>query len=209
MNTKLLISALAIAAIAAGAGVITENKVGVIDHISSADETLTIEFGSIFEFAATQQFAGAPEYLLMDLATDAVPLASEARQRLSKNPLDANGVQEAIVDMLLDIAGMPESGKDVFMLNTVSVPIMTGANYGKFIALRDGVIEPEEVNKLVTAYATKALDGLLRFLSDLPCPEEASEDTGAASEDTGAASEDTGAEQQLDDWESGLDPAGL
>jgi len=197
MNTKLLISALAITVIATGAGVITENKIGVIDRMLSADEALTVEFGSVFEFAATQKFAGAPEHLLTDLATDSVPLANEAKQRLSENPLDANGVQETIKDMLLDIAGTPESGKDVFMLNTVAMPIMTGASYGKFVALRDGITEPEEVNRIVTAYATTALDGLLRFLSDLPCPEE------EISEETG------GAEQQLDDWESGFDPSGL
>jgi len=205
MNTKLLISALAIAAIAAGAGAITENKVGVIDRMSSADEALTIEFGSIFEFAAMQQFASAPKFMLIDLATDAITLANEARQRLSEKPLDANGAQKSIGDMLLEIAGMPEDGKDVFILNTVSLPIITGANYGKFAALRDGVIDPEEVNRMVTTYATTALDGLLRFLTDLPRPAAEEEIPEEISEEiTGDAGE---AGQQLDDWEAELNPA--
>lgn len=193
MRTKLFISALAIAALGVSAGVITENKVGIVDRVApTADEALTIEFGSIFEFAATQQFAEAPEYLLTDLATDAVPLANEARQRLSENPLDANDVQQAISNMLVEIAGMPANGKDIFMLNTVSMPIMTGANYGKFAALRDGVVKPDDVNRMVTTYATTALDGLLRFLSDLPCPE---------------VEEPEDAEEQLDKWSDELDPA--
>lgn len=195
MRIKLFISALAIVALGASIGVITENRIGIVNRVSpAAGEDLTIEFGSIFEFAATQQFAASPEYLLTDLATDAVPLANGARQRLSEISLDANDVQRAISDMLLEIVGMPMSRKDVFMLNTVSIPIMTGANYGKFAALRDGVVEPEDVNRMVTAYATTALDGLLRFLLDLPCPEEEEE------------SEESDAKQQLDKWADELDP---
>lgn len=197
MKKNLLISAIVIAAIAAGAGVgvVAENRVGIIDRIlPAAGEAMTIEFGSFFKFAATQQFARAPEYMLADLATDAVPLATDAKLRLSESPLDANDVRQGVSDMLLEIAGTPASGKDSFMLNTVSVPIMTGANYGKFAALRDGVVEPEGVNGMVTAYATAALDGLLRFLSDLPCPEK-------------EIPKENDAERQLDEWSDKLGSA--
>lgn len=195
MKKKLVISAMAIAVIAASAavGVVAENRVGVVGRISpGVVEALTIEFGSLFEFAATQQFAGAPEYMLTDLATGAVPLATEARRQLSESPLDANDVQRGVSDMLLKIAGVPAGGKDFFMLNTVSTPIMAGANYGKFAALRDGVVEPEDVNGVVTAHAAAALDGLLRFLSDLPCPEEESGENDA--------------KRQLDEWADKLGP---
>lgn len=197
-KTDLLISAMAIMA-AVGVGVVTENSVGIVSRISQIDdEALTIDFGSLFEFAATQQFAGAPEYMLVNLATDAVALATEARQRLSENPLDANDVQQGVSDILLEIAGMPASRKDVFMLNTVSMPIMTGANYGKFAALQDGVVEPEKVNEMVTAYASAALDGLLRFLSDLPCPPEEEDEEKSGGND---------AKRQLDEWADELSPA--
>lgn len=200
MRTKLIaMSAVASIAIAA-AGAVVENKVGVVSRIISpptADEALTVEFGSIFEFAATQQFAWAPEYMLADLATDAVPLATEARQRLSaESPIDANDVQQGVADMLAEIAGKPASEKDAFMLDTVSMPIMTGANYGKFAALRDGVVEPDDVNRVVTTHATAALDGLLRFLTDLPCPDESEE----------SESEESG-KRQLDEWADKLNPA--
>lgn len=184
------------AVIVASAGIIAENKVGIVSRISSpANEALTVEFGYIFEFAATQQFAGAPEYMLADLVTNAVPLAVEAKLRLSESHLDANDVQQGVSDMLLEIVGMPTNVKDVFMLNTVSRPIIVGANYGKFAALRDGVIEPENVNSMVTAHASAALDGFLKFLSDLPCPEEE------------GISEESDAKRQLDEWADELDPA--
>jgi len=211
MKTKLLISMMAVAMIA-GVGIIAENKIGIVDHISSpTDETLMVEFGSIFESAAIQQFAEAPRELLDILATSAVPLVNKARQRLSESSVDANDVPRTIAFMLMGIAGRPESGKDVFILNTVAMPILAGANYGKFVALRDGTVESEDVNKTVTAYAATALDGLSRFLSDLPQPEKKSEKSDKESneernEESSTKQQTDNARQQLDKWSDQLPP---
>lgn len=174
-----------------GVGIIAENKIGIIDRVmpDNPDNTLMVEFGSFFEFASTEQFAGATEYMLTYLATYATPLAVEVSYWLTENPLDANDVQQGVADILLGIAGSPIDRKGVYMMNMVSMPIIFGANYGKFAAMRAGATEPEDVNRIVTAHAATALGGLLRFLSDLPCPEESDP------------------KQQLDEWADELDSA--
>jgi len=192
---KLLVCAAAtmiVLAVVLGAGV-----VGLLP--STADEALTVEFESLFEFAAIRQFAGAPEHVLSNLAVDAAPLATEARRLLSESPLDANDVQRGVLDMLLEIAGVPANEGDMFVLETVYAPIASGADYGKFVALRDGIVESEGVNRVVTAHAAAALDGLLRFLSDLPCPEK-EEPPGFNGGDAQRS--------QLDRWADELDTAG-
>ena len=174
-----------------GLGIIAENKIGIVNRVmpDNPDNTLMVEFGSFFEFAATEQFAGAPEYMLTDLATDATPLAVEADRWLAESLLDANDVQQGVADILLGIAGPPVNGKDAYIMNMVSMPIILGANYGKFAAMQTGATEPEDVNRIVTAHATTALNGVMRFLSDLPCPEESDP------------------KQQLDEWADELDSA--
>ena len=205
MKTNLLIFAMTSVAIAAaaGMGVIAENRIGIVSRVSSqpADEPLAIEFASLFEFAAIEQFADAHEHILVNLATDATTLATDARQWLSESYLDANDVQQGVENMLLEIIG----GKDAFMLDTVSLPIISGANYGKFAAMRGGVVESEDVNRIVTTYAVTALDGFMRFLSDLPLssPEELPPEELPPEELSSPEWPEDG-KRQLDEWANEL-----
>jgi len=171
-------------------GVAAENKFDVVERVLPPGQS---EFRSLSKFMATQQFGEAPEFIRNDLVTDAMPIAEETRSRLDDMTLDANGLDEMVVELLIDIAGAPESPKDSFMLQSVYGCVMFGANYGQFAALRDGVVEPDEVNELVTHCAADAIDGLLDFLAELPCPDPPV--TPGAS-----------GQEQLDEWADDLEP---
>ena len=178
-------------------GVAAENRLDVVGRVFPPDQS---EFRSISKFVATQQFGEAREFIRNDLVTDAMPIAEEARSRLDNMVLDANGLDETVVEFLVDIAGVPESPKDGFMLQSVYACLMFGAKYGQFAALRDGVFEPSEVNELVTRCAVDAIDGLLDFLSELPRP-----DPPLPPVTPDGPPGDSG-QKQLDEWADDLEP---
>jgi len=178
-------------------GIAAENSLDVVERVFPQDQS---EFRSFSKFMATQQFGEAPEFIRNDLVTDAMPIAKEARSRLDDSVLDANGLDETIAEFLIDIAGAPESPKAGFMLQSVYGCLMFGANYGQFAALRDGVVEPSEVNELVTRCAVDAIDGLLDFLSELPRP-----DPPLPPVTPDGPPGDSG-QKQLDEWADDLEP---
>jgi len=177
-------------------GVAVENQLGIVERAIPAPAGDETEFRTVSEFVAVQQFGTAPEFILNDLVTDALPIATEVRSRIGEGVLDANDLDETLAQMLLDIAGQPETPKDVFMLQAVYGCAMLGAEYGRFLVLREGVTDSGEVNEIVTRYTTTSLDGFLDFLADLPEPAPPEESEG----------DDGDAKGQLDEWAGDMEP---
>jgi hypothetical protein len=163
------------------AGAIVWGAVALGNAARTAERAASLcEVKLISEFMATNSFSESPEFMLRDLAADCLPLAQKFRAKLNAATLDANGTEEAVMKMLIDIAGNPISNeqitddarpKDIFMLKTVFQCTMFGVGYGRFTALRRGLTEDSAVDGMVTAYASAALDGLIAFLVELPQPE--------------------------------------
>jgi len=175
-------------------GVAAERGIGVADRVipnlPKVDTTI-VELSRISEFVSMSGLGEAPEFILNDLATDGLPLAEEVLVVLSESVLDANNADKQVLAILVDILGEPGDGKSVFLGNAVMSCIMFGVNYGRFVAIQEGVTAPDEVDKLVTTYGSAALEGLLVFLRGLPCPETETNSSEAAESD---------AAKQLDDW---------
>jgi hypothetical protein len=171
-------SCIVLLGVALAGGAIAESRWGILRSGAERDPSLC-EVKLVSEFMATKGFGELPEFLLSVLAADGLPLAKELRAKLDTTTLDANGTEKAVADMLIGIAGDPNTKdaddetklKEIFVLKNVFQCTMFGVGYGRFTALRRGVTEDKAVDCMVTAYASAALDGLIAFLSGLPQPE--------------------------------------
>jgi len=134
------------------------------------------EFGLLFEFTLDRQYAGAPEPVLAILVAESLPLATNAKARLANTTLHADNAIQELVQMAIEIAGQPQNKKEMLVMQSVFNPVAFGADYGAFVAERGGEVG-ETADRTVTAFARSALDGTLRYLSSLPCPDEAEGDS--------------------------------
>lgn len=182
-------------------GVAAENRLGLVGYVAPPPDMAMQEFEFMSKFTAMRQFDGAPEYMLNDLVTDAKPLVEETMLRLRGVTLDANDPGPPLAEMLLNIADEPQDAKSSFMLNTVFNCAMFGVEYGRAVALRDGVTESVTVDDMVTRYAAASLEGFLSFLGELPEPPEPPEPPAIPESSTAPE----GGRQQLDEWSDQLD----
>lgn len=148
-------------------GIAAERGVGVADRVipslPQVDATVA-ELSRLSEFLSVSRLGEAPEFILNDLATDGLPLAENALVALSERMLDANSADKQVVSIIVDIAGDQPDGKSLFLGNIVSSCIMFGVEYGRFVAMQEDIVTPNEVDRLVTAYGSASLEGLLVFL---------------------------------------------
>lgn len=149
---------------------LAESRFGLLSGFvpdSFAVESSRSEFRFITKCVSSIRFNGAPPHIVEAAIDDMIPLAGQIRKHLLTTGLRAIDTDKQLRMIMDDIAGEPEGGRDIFVGSTVFSAARFGVEYGRFVAIRDGVTEPEQVDRVVTQYVVLSLEGLVDSLSEL------------------------------------------
>lgn len=170
MSIRQIVIVVVAAAVVSFASMLTESRFGLLSGFvpdSFAVESSRSEFRFFTKCVSSMRFNGAPPHIIEAAIDDMIPLAGQIREHLLTNSLRAIDTDKQLRTIVDDIAGEPKDGRDIFVGSTVFSATRFGVEYGRFVAIRDGIIEPEQVDQVVTRYAVLSLEGLVDSLSEL------------------------------------------